>query len=158
VRGRWRSGRAEPPCDTFRQAISSLLDGEQPPLPAKAVAIHLARCEDCRRFQDGAMDLTAKIPLQASRPVPAALVTLLGVAWDTSVGSRPVAPGGRAQARRPRPVWRRRIQWVGALVPAALVVVGLPLGALAVPRAVPSHQVTPCTARLRSLEERGTAP
>ena len=74
MRGRWRSGRAEPPCDTFRQAISSLLDGEQPPLPAKAVAIHLARCEDCRRFQDGAMDLTAKIPLQASRPVPAARV------------------------------------------------------------------------------------
>ena len=98
MRGRWRSGRAEPPCDTFRQAISSLLDGEQPPLPAKAVAIHLARCEDCRRFQDGAMDLTAKIPLQASRPVPAALVTLLGVAWDTSVGSRP--GGARRRAAR----------------------------------------------------------
>jgi hypothetical protein len=104
------------------------------------------------------MDLTARIPLHASRPVPAALVTLVGAAWDASAGPRPGTPRRWPQQRSQRPAWRRRVQWVGALVPVALVVVGLPLGALAGPRAVPSHQVTPCTAHLRSLEARGTAP
>jgi predicted anti-sigma-YlaC factor YlaD len=44
-------------CQTWRDAISAEADGEDPGIDPRLVEGHLARCEDCRRFQDAASRL-----------------------------------------------------------------------------------------------------
>jgi predicted anti-sigma-YlaC factor YlaD len=53
-------------CDTFREAISARIDGEDPGLPAAAVDAHLAGCADCRGWQQRAHAVTRRARLGGS--------------------------------------------------------------------------------------------
>jgi anti-sigma factor RsiW len=141
----------ESPCDRARQAMSARLDGERTDIPGGEVEAHLADCPDCRLFAAGSIGLTGTGGLAASRQAPDALQEHLALELARTVGSAP-----RSRARRPRtvradPTWRRRLPWVGALTPAALAAVFVPLGALSSPHEIPSHVSTPCTVSLTSL-------
>ena len=50
-------------CDSAREAISARIDGEDPGLSASALDEHLARCADCRDWQQRAHQLTRRARL-----------------------------------------------------------------------------------------------
>jgi hypothetical protein len=143
-----RTGGDDPGCEQCRRAISASFDGESSAIGAKDVAGHLASCPDCRNFQLGVKALASQIGLHAAPPVPGALKETLRSEWARSV--RPESPVTTPPRRWAGPPmgWRHRLQWAGALTPAVLVAVVLPLGALPSPRADPSHAPTPCTSHL----------
>jgi anti-sigma factor RsiW len=154
---RWRkpdrSGlRVSTTCDEARNAISANLDSENPGVDARSVAFHLTTCEDCQRFNREVTNLAGHVNLQSSRPVPDSLKELLASELAQTVG--PPSPPRRRPAWPPRPAigWRRSVQWVGALAPAAAVAIVVPLGALSGPMGHPTHPKTPCTVQLTSHE------
>jgi predicted anti-sigma-YlaC factor YlaD len=50
-------------CDTFREAISAQIDGEDPGLPDAALDAHLGVCSDCRAWQQRAHLVTRRARL-----------------------------------------------------------------------------------------------
>jgi hypothetical protein len=95
--------------------------------------------------------------MEMTRPVPDGLKELLAKELTGDVGGAAHRlPHGSRQAG-PTGAWHRRARWAGALAPAALVVVILPLGGLSSPRAIPTHASTPCTVYLRLLDGRSTS-
>jgi anti-sigma factor RsiW len=136
-------------CDTVQLAISAGLDGEPVDLAGARVAAHMADCESCRQFDEGARLLRGQLSLRTSRRAPGALKELLAGELVDSVGPAPPLAAGLGRAL-PRPGWGRMVRWAGALIPAAAVVVALPLGALSAAQAKPTHAPTPCTQNLRS--------
>ena len=53
-------------CAGARRAVSLVLDGEAGPADVLALASHLRRCDQCRRFARDVADLTCT--LRAARP------------------------------------------------------------------------------------------
>jgi predicted anti-sigma-YlaC factor YlaD len=145
-RRRRGAGRAEPACEDIRQAVSARLDGEPTGLKRETVDVHLAGCPDCLRFQAGLSTLSRQVGLQMSRPAPDALKEVLTAHLALTVGPAPHIPPRRPREVRTNLSWRRSVQWISALTPAALVAVFVPLGALSSPHETPSHAPTPCTA------------
>jgi RNA polymerase sigma-70 factor, ECF subfamily len=145
-----RSRRAKSlSCDVVRESISAALDGERPGIGAKESKAHLAQCQECQRFELGVTALTRQVSLQASRPASDALEELLATELARNIGPVPVAsPHSWRISRSFR--WRRSAQWIGALTPAVVVGVVLPLGALSSAHELPTHAPTPCTVHLRS--------
>jgi predicted anti-sigma-YlaC factor YlaD len=142
-------------CDAVRLAISARLDGELSPLTGAATTAHVADCEGCRHFLEGARLLGPQMTLRAARRPPEALKELLAGEWARAVApTPPLDPGLRW--RMPRPGWRRTVRWAGAFVPAAALVVALPLGALSAAQGKPTHASTPCTQNLHA--RRWSAP
>jgi predicted anti-sigma-YlaC factor YlaD len=156
--GRVRSGRArtELTCEQVREVMSAGLDGEVTGIRAGRIAAHVAQCRDCRDFQLAAPTLDSLLGVSVSRPVPGALKEMLREEWSRSPGGTSRLSPSRRRHIGPGHTWRRRVQWIGALTPAVLLVVILPLGALPGPHMVPSHASTPCTVDLHEVH--GRAP
>ena len=152
--GRVRSGRArraELTCEQVREVMSAGLDGEMTGIRAGRIAAHVAHCRDCRQFQLAAPSLDSLVGVSVSRPVPGALKEMLREEWSRSIGGASRVSPPRRWNIGPGHAWRRRVQWIGTLIPAVLLVVILPLGALPGPRMVPSHASTPCTVDLHEV-------
>jgi hypothetical protein len=149
-----RVRRAELACEEARQAISAGLDGEVTGIRPARIADHVAHCRDCRQFQLSAPTLDSLVRVSASRPMPGALQQTLVAEWSRSIGGTRRAPLPRPWRSGSGRTWRRRIQWIGSLAPAVLLVVVLPLGPLSGPRVVPSHASSPCTADLPAVHGR----
>ena len=100
-------------CETAHEAISAVLDGEQPAVDRRVLDSHLALCAACRAWREDAHEVTRRARLAAARPVPAPNESLLA-AVAGAVERRP--PGGCSSALR------------GALLFVALgvIVVNLP--------------------------------
>jgi len=64
-------------CETAREAISALLDGEPPGLDPSLIDEHLAACPECRRWRERAHEITRRTRLAAAGPVPAPSEVLL---------------------------------------------------------------------------------
>jgi predicted anti-sigma-YlaC factor YlaD len=135
-------------CDAVRLAISASLDGEPSRLGTGAAAAHQAACADCRQFEAGARALQRQVSLRASRQAPEALKELL--ARELAHNVAPPLSSGRAKRPVPNRGWRRTVQWAGALIPAAALIVVLPLGPLSGAAGKPTHAPTPCTVSLGS--------
>lgn len=70
-------------CDTAREAISALLDGEQPAVDGESLREHLASCATCRVWREDAHEVTRRARLTAAAPVagpPRALLATLAEA------------------------------------------------------------------------------
>jgi hypothetical protein len=137
-------------CQLIRQAISAEIDGEKPGIRARLTVSHLTHCQQCRQFQQLAPTLGGLVGVTRSRPVPGPLrAALLNEVRSSERSSSDRAVWSRRSVKAvTEQRWGRRIQWIGALTPAAFLLVVLPLGVLSSPREVPSHDSTPCTVDL----------
>lgn len=97
-------------CDSIRAAISAGLDDEDPGMPGEAIDVHLARCADCRAWQQRAHAITRRARLG-------------GYALDHDL-----APG--VLAARPAPRSRQPAALRAGLVAAALTQLAVALPAL----------------------------
>ncbi len=57
-------------CAVAREAVSALLDGEDPGSDTGEVDRHLADCTECRAWREAAHDATRRVRLSAAQPVP----------------------------------------------------------------------------------------
>ncbi|MFD0919476.1 zf-HC2 domain-containing protein [Saccharopolyspora rosea] len=57
-------------CNTYREALSALLDGESSPIPEEQVEAHVAECPACRSWQRRATALTRAMRLRPAEPTP----------------------------------------------------------------------------------------
>lgn len=64
-------------CETAHEAISAVLDGEQPAVDRRVLDSHLALCAACRAWREDAHEVTRRARLAAARPVPAPDESLL---------------------------------------------------------------------------------
>jgi Putative zinc-finger len=72
-------------CTAFREAISALLDDEDPGIDPTLVEAHLVGCAACRAFAAEAGRLHGWLRLQPAAPVP----DLTQEAWPASHGPNP---------------------------------------------------------------------
>ncbi len=75
-------------CDTFREAISARIDGEDPGLPEGALNAHLDACADCRAWQQHAHEVTRRARLGGSFPGHDLTARVLAAVPDASTGRR----------------------------------------------------------------------
>lgn len=67
-------------CDTYREALSALLDGERSPIPEAQVEDHVAECPACRSWQLRATALTRALRLRPAEPTPDLVQSVLDAA------------------------------------------------------------------------------
>ena len=90
---------------------------------------HLARCPECRRFQLRVSTSHAAGRPSVIGPAPHPLKESLGAELARTV--RPSPHGSRCRGASVKAFrWRRSARWIGALAPAVVAAVVLPLGAL----------------------------
>jgi predicted anti-sigma-YlaC factor YlaD len=147
--GRPATGRVRkrPPvaCTDAQEAISAELDGERPPLSRPDLEAHLSHCEVCRYFETSVTSIGRSARLQSAVPVPeglvASLLPLVGAAPRRAWGWPRTSPG----PERRRSIWARAAQWAGAMAPAIVASVALPLGVGTHPHLVPDRPPSKCT-------------
>lgn len=107
-------------CQPFREALSAIIDGEDPGMAWDDLQRHLADCGVCRRWSDDVNALNASLPLIAADAVPD---------LSDAVFARiaPLAPTGPAAPLSPG---REQRPWRVALALVALAQLGLALPAL----------------------------
>ncbi len=82
-------------CQPFREALSAMLDGEEPGLGPDAVRLHLAGCDACRRWSNDAATLAAAVPLLASAEAPDLTQAVLAQIPPAASGPLPLDHGLR---------------------------------------------------------------
>jgi predicted anti-sigma-YlaC factor YlaD len=108
-------------CQTWREAISAEIDGEDPGLAAAGLEGHLAECPECRSWQTEAIRVTRSARLRPAEPVPDLTARIMG-----AVEMEPV------RARRDATVLRRAdaapavIRLTLALIAAAQILIAIP--------------------------------
>lgn len=75
-------------CSTWREAISAILDGEDPGLDPAAVESHLRSCAGCSTFRDGATALVGQTRLAAAEPIPDRAPQIVSATWAGRSGWR----------------------------------------------------------------------
>lgn len=73
-------------CEAAHEAISALLDGEQPAFGRPELESHLARCAACRAWREDAHEVTRRARLAAAQPVPMPDGSLLAAVGATEQG------------------------------------------------------------------------
>jgi anti-sigma factor RsiW len=132
-------------CADAQETISAGLDGERPPLSRPVLGAHLASCEVCRDFEANVTGMGRSARLRSAVPVPDGLVASLLPLLEPA--PRPAlvrARAGRRETGR-RSIWARTAQWAGAVAPAIVAAVALPLGVGTHPHLVPDRPPSACT-------------
>jgi predicted anti-sigma-YlaC factor YlaD len=101
-------------CETAREAISTLLDGEASRVHGPVLDDHLATCVACRRWQSLAHEVTRNVRLEPARPVTVRSDELVGAVLARS---RP--------PKRPTPLTWARVGLVAVAVAQAAITVPL---------------------------------
>ena len=83
-------------CQRYREAVSALLDGEDPGISAELVDRHLAACGRCRAWRDTASAFARSARLAPAEDVPDLTRSILLSAADTAIAR------GRRRVRLPR--------------------------------------------------------
>ncbi|MGI8751961.1 MAG: SCO family protein [Acidimicrobiales bacterium] len=61
---------ADQTCSAMREALSALIDGEDPGMDRSVLDSHVARCADCRRFTERSEALARRIRVRQAEAVP----------------------------------------------------------------------------------------
>ncbi|HEY5272415.1 MAG TPA: zf-HC2 domain-containing protein [Acidimicrobiales bacterium] len=132
-------------CEAIREAYSARLDGEEQTISDALIDAHLATCASCRHYIGDLEALSRRLRLQMLQPVP----DLVNAILSPSVGPEPLPSVRTSFSGRParwlRLDWGQATRWVAAVVPLAVAVPALALGAFTHPQVIPSHLPTPCT-------------
>jgi predicted anti-sigma-YlaC factor YlaD len=81
-------------CDLAREAISSRLDGELPPLDEVALDAHLASCSSCESHARALAGLHRSLRVRAAEPVPDLTHQIMAATADSlPTPGRTTAPG-----------------------------------------------------------------
>lgn len=108
-------------CNQIRVAISALIDGEDPGVPADQTRAHLVGCAACRSWRQRAEEISRAVRVQAAADVPDLTERVLAaVAADPEIGSA----ASRAAAARGR---RQVLRWALAVSALAQLFLALPL-------------------------------
>lgn len=133
-----------PPCHRVRVHLSAAADGEVSIEPSSAMAEHLRRCADCRRYERRIVLLNRHLRINVLEPVPDLTAPILeNIAVLSQIDTHVVAPHRMGATGT-----QRLARWAVALIPLGLAVSSFASGALAKPHIVPSYPVTPCTKAL----------
>jgi anti-sigma factor RsiW len=135
-------------CHLAREAISALVDGEEPPVSEAITSAHLAQCRLCGEFQASVLSLTRQIRVRALAPAPGNAGEILELLGYTNEAPAPRHGWVRPWAERYRFSLVRASQWAAGIVPLGLALPALALGAFAHIHVVPSHVPSPCTMAL----------
>jgi predicted anti-sigma-YlaC factor YlaD len=84
-------------CETAREAVSALLDDEEPEVEPRSLDEHLQTCADCRRWRSAAHEVTRNARLEPARPVTVPSDELVAAVLAHS--RPPRRPGSVALAR-----------------------------------------------------------
>jgi len=88
-------------CTQTRIAISALIDGEDPGIPADQARAHLAVCPACQAWQESAEEVTRAVRVQSVEVPDLTERVLAAVAADPTIGpARDDAAHGRRQVLR----------------------------------------------------------
>ena len=107
-------------CTQTRIAISALIDGEDPGVPADQAQAHLVGCAACRAWRQSAEEMTRAVRVQSVDVPDLTERVLAAVAADPEIGSA----ASRAAAVRGR---RQVLRWALAVSAVAQLILGLPL-------------------------------
>ena len=102
-------------CHLAREAISALVDGEEPPISDAITSSHVAQCDGCQEFRARVASLTREMRVRAFDPEPdgsQAVLELLGYR------DRGVVPRHRrTRTLQSRVSLARASQWAAGVVP-----------------------------------------
>ncbi len=113
-------------CQSAREAVSALLDGEAPGVGRAEVEQHLAGCTDCRAWREAAHAVTRRARIGPARAAPPVDVPALVAAMlDRGV-----------QPRRPPVSWTR---WALVMVAVLQLAVTVPVLILGSDHDAPVH-------------------
>lgn len=110
-------------CDTIQLALSARLDGEEPGVPAAALAAHLQGCAACRHWLRDAERVTRAVRLQ-SVTVPDLTAVILASARDS--GALPTPGPVPPPVRRPSASTTVRLRWALGVLAALQLVLAVP--------------------------------
>ncbi|MDQ6839850.1 MAG: SCO family protein [Actinomycetota bacterium] len=82
---------ADASCSSMREALSAVIDGEDPSMDRAVLDSHVSRCRDCRRFTERSQALARRIRVRRAEPVPD---TTAGIVEAIAPGPAP-RPSGR---------------------------------------------------------------
>jgi anti-sigma factor RsiW len=142
------------PCPVAREALSALVDGEEPAITEASVTDHLGRCQACREFRASVVSITRRMRVRALAPVSSRATEILGLLGCAGQAPATRPHGSRRWAGKPRFSWVRATQWAAGIAPLGFAVPALALGMFAHIHIVPSHVLTPCTMSLRQAQHR----
>jgi predicted anti-sigma-YlaC factor YlaD len=104
-------------CSQTRIAISALIDGEDPGIPAAQVRAHVAGCPACQQWQRSAEEVTRAVRVQSVQVPDLTERVLAAVHADPAAAARSAAVVSRRQVLR----------WALAVSALAQLVIGVPL-------------------------------
>jgi anti-sigma factor RsiW len=152
-RSRRRTQRASPliSCQLAREAISALVDSEDPPVSEAIASAHISQCHRCQEFRTSVVTLTREMRVRAFEVAPHDAGEILERLDHRDKVAKPRHGGVRLWAERRRFSWARATQWAAGVVPLGVAVPALALGVFAHIHVVPSHVLTPCTIGLHHV-------
>jgi predicted anti-sigma-YlaC factor YlaD len=104
-------------CSQARIAISALIDGEEPGIPAAQVRAHVAGCPACQAWQHSAEEVTRAVRVQSVQVPDLTERVLAAVHADPAAAARSAAVTSRRQV----------VRWALAVSALAQLVIGVPL-------------------------------
>jgi predicted anti-sigma-YlaC factor YlaD len=141
-------------CLLAREAISALIDGEEPPLSEAITAAHIARCAGCEAFRTGVLSLAREMRVRAFDPAPDGPGDVLERLGCADRVREPTLDRTHFSAQKCRRSWARASGWAIGIAPVGFAVPALALGVFAHIHVVPSHVLTPCTLGLHHVSRR----
>lgn len=110
-------------CKQVRVALSALLDGEDPPVPADAVARHVAGCRQCRAWQAQAEQVTRSVRVRLAE-VPDLTERVVAAVSADSAARASAGQAAFARVRgRAKATWLR---WAVAVIALTQIMLAAP--------------------------------
>lgn len=154
---RGRTNTASSPltsCLLAREAISALVDGEEPPIAETIATSHIAQCAGCQAFRTSVVSLAREMRVRAFDPAPHHVADVLERLGCTDQVQEPRLDRTHFSPQRRRRSWARASQWAIGIAPVGFAVPALALGVFAHIHVAPSHVLTPCTLGLHHVFRR----
>ncbi|MQA24168.1 MAG: hypothetical protein GEU94_01570 [Micromonosporaceae bacterium] len=110
-------------CEQVRAALSALLDGEDPPMPAQAAIRHVAGCPECRAWQARAEQVTRSVRARSVEAPDLTERVLAAVSADAAARAGAGQVAATRVRGRAKTTWLR---WTVAVIAVTQIVLAVP--------------------------------